>query len=171
LPFEDSSFDIIYGFAFVHHLSDKVSFLKEVYRVLKTGGKCIFFDDAFSPIWHLSKRSFLSPLMKYIHKRRGISPEDLRATLEGGFTKKQIEEWGMSVGFYHYFFIRKEFLLYFWLRGMKKVFGSDNSNRVLYFVASLLSVIDSSVGSVSRLYQNNMIRLVWGYSKVEPTLL
>ena len=57
-------------------------------------------------------------------------------------------------------------MLYFWLRGMKKALGFDQSNRVVHFVGSLLAPIDSTLGSVSRLYRDNMIRLVWGYKKV-----
>lgn len=166
LPFEDSSLDVVYGFAFVHHLSNKVPFLKEAYRVLKPEGMCIFFDDAFSPIWQLSKTSLLKPLMQYIHKKRGISPEDLRATLEGGFTKRQVKEWGNGSGFQDYFFIKRELLLYLWLRCTKKVFGCDQSNGVVHFVASILLMLDRAMASISRLYQDNMIRLVWGYKKV-----
>jgi len=109
--------------------------------------------------------------MQYVHKKRGISPEDLRATLEGGFTREQIEKWGVAAGFLSYFFIRREFLLYFWIRGMKKIFNLDQNNLIVHFVGSLLSLIDTTTASISRLYQNNMIRLVWGYEKLESDLI
>ena len=104
LPFEDSSVDVVYGFAFVHHLSDKITYLNEVYRVLKPKGICVFFDDAFCPIWQSSKKGILKPLMQYVHKKRGISPEDRHATWEGGFKREQIETWGTAAGFSRYFF-------------------------------------------------------------------
>lgn len=165
LPFENESLDVVYGYAFVHHLPDKLPFLREIFRVLKRGGMCIFFDNAFSPIWQRLKTGLLKPLMQHIHKKRGISPEDLRATLEGGFTKDQVIDWGFESGFNSYFFIKKELLLYFWLRGTKKVFNRDRDNRVVYLVGSMLSFFDSILESASRLYQDNMIRVVWGYRK------
>lgn len=41
LPFEGATFDVVYGRAVLHHLSDKVSFFREVARVLKPRGVVI----------------------------------------------------------------------------------------------------------------------------------
>ena len=90
LPFPNASIDIIYGYAFVHHIENLDSFFCEVNRCLKKGGICRFLDDAYSPVWQFMKNSFLKPLQLYSHKKTGISPEDLKATRKGGFRKDEI---------------------------------------------------------------------------------
>lgn len=84
LPFPDESFDIIYGCVFVHHISDLDIFLSEVRRCLKTDGICRFLDPAYSPMWQFLKRTLLKPLQLYTHRKYGISPADLNATIRGG---------------------------------------------------------------------------------------
>jgi ubiquinone/menaquinone biosynthesis C-methylase UbiE len=39
LPFEDNYFDIIYSWGVIHHSEDPDQIIKEIYRVLKPGGK------------------------------------------------------------------------------------------------------------------------------------
>jgi SAM-dependent methyltransferase len=47
LPIRDETVDIVYGFAFVHHLPDLDRFLGEVARVLRPGGRAVFMDNAY----------------------------------------------------------------------------------------------------------------------------
>ncbi len=51
LPFEDESFDIVTALDVVEHLDDDVAGLKEMHRVLKTGGKTLIFVPAFMWLW------------------------------------------------------------------------------------------------------------------------
>lgn len=51
LPFEDESFDVVTALDVVEHLDDDVSGLKEIHRVLKTGGKTLIFVPAFMWLW------------------------------------------------------------------------------------------------------------------------
>ncbi|WP_018150594.1 class I SAM-dependent methyltransferase [Leeia oryzae] len=44
LPFEDASFDLVVTRYSAHHWLDMTSAMKEMYRVLKPGGKCIVID-------------------------------------------------------------------------------------------------------------------------------
>jgi ubiquinone/menaquinone biosynthesis C-methylase UbiE len=41
LPYEDEYFDMVIGHAVLHHLPDLDASFKEIYRVLKPGGKCV----------------------------------------------------------------------------------------------------------------------------------
>lgn len=51
LPFEDESFDVVTALDVVEHLDDDVAGLKEMNRVLKTGGKTLIFVPAFMWLW------------------------------------------------------------------------------------------------------------------------
>jgi SAM-dependent methyltransferase len=90
LPFEDASFDVIYGCSFVSHVADSEQLFSEIYRCLKSGGVARFKSDAYSPIWQFMKTRLLKPLFDLRLKKRFISPEDLRHTLRGGFRREEI---------------------------------------------------------------------------------
>ncbi len=51
LPFEDESFEVVTALDVVEHLDDDVAGLKEMYRVLKKGGKTLIFVPAFMWLW------------------------------------------------------------------------------------------------------------------------
>ncbi len=51
LPFADESFDLVTALDVVEHLDDDVAGLKEMNRVLKTGGKTLIFVPAFMWLW------------------------------------------------------------------------------------------------------------------------
>lgn len=48
LPFEDQSFDMVYGRYVLEHLQDPQQALSEVYRVLKPGGRAYFQENTIS---------------------------------------------------------------------------------------------------------------------------
>ena len=41
LPFKDNTFDVVYSFGVLHHTPDTEAAIREAYRVLKKGGRCI----------------------------------------------------------------------------------------------------------------------------------
>ena len=98
IPFAPESFDVVYGFAMVHHLAPLDPFLEGVARVLAPNGIAVFMDDGFSPMWQASKRTWLWPLMRFSHWRTGISPEDARCTATGGFREDELAEMIAGVG-------------------------------------------------------------------------
>jgi SAM-dependent methyltransferase len=51
LPFENESFDLVTALDVVEHLDDDVAGLKEMNRVLKTGGSALIFVPAFMWLW------------------------------------------------------------------------------------------------------------------------
>ena len=51
LPFDDESFEIVTALDVVEHLDNDVAGLKEMHRVLKTGGKSLIFVPAFMWLW------------------------------------------------------------------------------------------------------------------------
>lgn len=165
LPFEDASFDIIYGYAFVHHIDNIELFFSEVYRCLKNGGICRFMDDAYSPIWDFMKMKLLKPLFDLRLKKRFISPEDLRCTIKGGFRNEDVTNLMYQFGFKKVLFIRVSFFVRLFRRGVGLLF---NWNPRMLAKANLLvrylKWIDNIAGR-STLMQNNQIELIWGFDK------
>lgn len=164
LPFEDAAFDVVYGHAMVHHLPDVDRFLRGVCRVLKPDGRAIFMDDAFSPVWHYSKQTWLKPLMKYSHRKTGISPEDYRFSMSGGFRESELGPLMTRLGLKP-FFHRACLLDYVWTRAAEKLLP-----RRLYAPLTTGMPMRALVGldrTLSRLawYRQNQIRLVWGFAK------
>lgn len=51
LPFADGSFDVVTALDVVEHLDDDLAGLKEIFRVLKRGGKTLIFVPAFMWLW------------------------------------------------------------------------------------------------------------------------
>lgn len=165
LPFPDDTFDIIYGCAFVHHIEDLDSFLLEIKRCLKTGGKCRFLDDAYSPLWQWMKRLPLKALQAYSHRKGGISPEDQRATERGGYTIEEIEQVMARTGFTEMMFIRVSFFLRLFRRGSGKLFGySRRTFRLTRPFMIVLRGTDTLLGKIWPM-KNNLINLVWGFTK------
>lgn len=51
LPFPDETYDVVTALDVVEHLDDDVAGLKEMFRVLKKGGKTLVFVPAFMWLW------------------------------------------------------------------------------------------------------------------------
>ncbi|MBQ4801397.1 class I SAM-dependent methyltransferase [Aquimarina sp. MMG015] len=76
IPLEDNSVDLVFAFAAAHHFVKHKKTLKEVKRVLKKGGRCIYMYEP-------SCRKFLYPLAyKRVNKKRPHVPEDVLITKE-----------------------------------------------------------------------------------------
>lgn len=81
LPYKNESFDIVVGRFILHHLADLEQGIKQVYRVLKPGGKAVFYEtSANNPIlmfWrrHLAGRWGIPKLGT--HDEHPLTKEDL----------------------------------------------------------------------------------------------
>jgi SAM-dependent methyltransferase len=121
LPFGDEVFDVIYGCALVHHIQDLCAFFGQVRRCLKAGGKCVFLDDAYSPMWQFAKTTALRPLQMFSQWRSGISPEDKFATQRGGYRLEELQGIQTSYGFRELMYQRTMFLEHLARRGSAKL--------------------------------------------------
>jgi ubiquinone/menaquinone biosynthesis C-methylase UbiE len=165
IPVRDHSIDVVYGYEFVHHLPDLDVFFREVYRVLKPNGFCIFFDHAYSPIWQTAKRTLLWPLMRFSHFCRRRSPEDVRASHAGGFKECILEELGTKHGFRECFFHRVMFFQYFFTNGTGSMFGW-NLPPVCYRVPGTIGrCMDAVLTDRVDFLRRNRIGLVWGFRR------
>jgi ubiquinone/menaquinone biosynthesis C-methylase UbiE len=165
LPFADGTFDVIYGCAFVHHLQDLDALFTEVYRCLKDDGRCVFLDDAYSPLWQLAKATVLRPLQAFVHWRTGISPEDKLATQRGGYRREELESLLARHAFGTLTYRRSAFCEHLLRRGFKKLL-TESMGRPFVPAGRWL---DTHVLGHSWVDKHGFL-LVWGYSKGEPAL-
>ena len=166
LPFPNESFDVIYGFNFVHHIADLDQLFSEVYRCLVNGGICRFLDGAYSPIWQFSKATFLRPLQLYSYKRKSLSPEDMRASKKGGYRQKELINLMDKFGFTDHLYERMSFFRPLFVRGVGKILGYDNfliKEKSQYVI--FMKRLDDYLAKKSKMMQNNMILLVWGFTR------
>ena len=77
LPYEDESFDLVTGLDVVEHLDDDLAGLKEMRRVLRSGGRALLFVPAFMFLWGV--QDDISH-----HRRRYTLPELKRKLREAG---------------------------------------------------------------------------------------
>jgi ubiquinone/menaquinone biosynthesis C-methylase UbiE len=168
LPILDRAIDVVYGYAFVHHLSDTAGFIKEVARVLRDGGRCVFMDNRRSPAWQRAKLGVLRPLMSYFHRRGSISPEDLRATLSGWHSEEELHDMITAAGgkpffersfLFHYLFTRASERL-----PPRAVFSYLSSQA---WLLRALIRLDTTLSRFERI-RRNQIRLVWGFEILPP---
>lgn len=166
LPLMDESLDLVYGFAFVHHLPEKDRFLAEVARVLKPGGRAVFMDNAYSPAWQKVKLSVLKPLMRLSHRREPRSPEDVKHTLAGGFQEEDLERRIRVVGGEPKF-ERVALTYYVWKRASISLFPEAMRPLPRHDLISIACRrLDEFLGRLP-VVRRNMIRLIWGFEKPE----
>jgi SAM-dependent methyltransferase len=164
LPFQDASLDVVYSYAMVHHLPDLPRFFGEVVRVLRPGGRAVFLDDAYAPLWHYFKQTVGRPLMRYSHRSTGISPEDLRFSASGGFRERELAALIRSAGAEPWF-QRTAFANYLWQRAAIKLLPPSAQRLMLARgFGHALNGLDRVMAMIP-LARNNLIRLAWGLHK------
>lgn len=98
LSFEDNSFQVVFGSSVLHHLDFQKS-LKQIYRVLKPGGKMVFAEPNM-----INPQIFIQKNIPFIKKWLGDSPDET-AIVRWKF-KKLLEE----IGFKNVIIIPYDFL-------------------------------------------------------------
>jgi len=96
LPFKDNSFDVTFLGYVLHHFSKSeiASLLKEVYRIIKSGGIVISIDpNLYNPynFLEIHPKSPLRDNINHIPEERPLSPGELRdCYIAGGFNNAHI---------------------------------------------------------------------------------
>jgi SAM-dependent methyltransferase len=78
LPFGDGEFDLVTGLDVIEHLDDDVAGLREMHRVLRSGGHALLFVPAFRFLWGV--QDDISH-----HRRRYTLAELRRVATQAGF--------------------------------------------------------------------------------------
>src|SRR4051812_15847534 len=73
LPFADCQFDIVTALDVVEHLDDDVAGLREMYRVLRPGGRALLFVPAFMFLWGVQD--------DISHHRRRYSGQQIKSSV------------------------------------------------------------------------------------------
>ena len=164
LPLEDASVDVVYGNAIVHHLPDRERFLAEVVRVLRPGGRAVFVDAGYSPLWQRAKFSVLRPLFELSHRRIPRSPEDMRDTREGGFHEGDLAQTIHAVGAEPWL-ERLSLTYYLWRRATLVLLPARLAQHAEHpRIAGPLIRFDERLGRSPRAHRH-LIRLLWGLHK------
>ncbi|MFA6422308.1 MAG: class I SAM-dependent methyltransferase [Candidatus Buchananbacteria bacterium] len=86
IPIENQFFDLVFCFASAHHFGDHKNTIREIYRILKPNGVCIYMYEPGC------RGIFYGVFKYYMNKSRPIVPEDV-------LLYKDIEILGEQLGF------------------------------------------------------------------------
>lgn len=86
-PFIDNAFDIVFGSAILHHSKDLGEVFKEVYRVLKPGGRFILINEAARGVWEKEHPVFKQQQEKGLGDTSYTVPEFIKGAKNGGFKR------------------------------------------------------------------------------------
>jgi SAM-dependent methyltransferase len=165
LPFDDQSLDVVYGYAFVHHLPHPEPCLREAARVLRYGGRAVFMDNPRSPIYQWAKMGPLQPLMRYYHRQVPTSPEDIRASQSGWYSPDELAAMLRPLDV-EPFFHRSLLVHYLVSRAAERLPPRYLFRRYQESVRAQRALIRLDRWlSRFQVVRENQMRLVWGFTK------
>ena len=81
IPFDDNSFDLVYSNGVIHHTPNTTQVVKEIYRVLKPGGRCIIMVYAENSLHY----------WRVIFGRIGLQQHELGTSSMGEIMSRHVE--------------------------------------------------------------------------------
>lgn len=105
IPLKKNSIDVVVLFSVMHHLYDYRPILKEIHRILKTGG-IVYMDHDLDKTFYMNYKFFINMYRRLSHKERAI--EDLEIDKElyklsefhsDGIDSRGLENYLASLGF------------------------------------------------------------------------
>ncbi|MBI4549326.1 MAG: methyltransferase domain-containing protein [Candidatus Omnitrophica bacterium] len=108
LPFEDSSFDIIFSHSVIHHCKDLKKLFREFLRVLKPGGRVVALHEcAFGVFEDKAGAALQEAIHEGFNENAYTIPEWKRGAKEGGFKNVRIHYFSFVDGYLNRKRIRK----------------------------------------------------------------
>ncbi len=151
LPFKDSSFDLVIGHAILHHLPEIKKALREVYRVLKPQGRCIFTEPSKKGskiiaviLWFF----WFFPLLL----RRILKSEQEKKVEINNFSAKEIRGQAIEIGFHEIntaAFAGFSCRIFYWLMDpISQKITSQIYRKFIDSIISALSILDAKLFSL-----------------------
>ncbi len=91
LPFAPESFGAVFDYGIIHHIPNWSDALKEIYRVLKPGGECIF-EEVSSETWQKGIGKILKTVLAHPYQQMFSAQEFYNALQAHGFTVEFFEQ-------------------------------------------------------------------------------
>lgn len=129
LPFLESSFDLVLGLDCLEHFEDDGGVIKQVYGILKQGGRFIVTVPAYMQLWSEHDEA-------YHHRRRYTRGELVKKLHEHGFEVEFCSYWTFSLLPSVYIF-----------RAIKRHLGGNGSPKSDFFF-KLPSIIEKSLATI-----------------------
>lgn len=142
-PVQEGSFDMVTGYAFLHHLYDIKPILRNAYKALKPGGKAYFDLEPNYYFWkaiaQLDRYGAYDPLVKREIEMVTFKDEDIEAnfgvpaetfndaeygkSIKGGFKEEVVREVAGAIGFSHVEYN------YNWFLGQAAIYNAEGRDR------------------------------------------